>query len=714
MFPPDTPPSLADVESILALCVRSLDGADQLTRSAHAGLVGHLLASTQLERKIPVPPLTASLSKGGSAGSGKKGKDADGGLVDNDESLVPGTPAHALAAVEIAKPPWTADEMLRRLSAQFNKANASRKTKIGLFDFYVGVLEKLGSEWLEANYSLLVAHFMTEIVAQYGSPVAGSGAASGSGSGGSSGGPNGLAKRYERLLACKLVSIVLRDVVGVRMLSEQGQIQAIKELSVSYLKRWPALLGSGANVPGSPVLCVVLKEVAGLVGQLGNLPGTVQVSLIKGISWSTVHVNDTQEALADPLLTLLAHPSHSVRISAGWALRCFCASTPLRLPRTLLTIIELLQRDLNLLLGPTSSSSHHSSPPPIRALGHAHALAALVSLIPSRPLYVSYDISAKVLDIAVQLLKRAGEHTLEVAWIEVEVAWTAISALLCLGPGFVRPQLAQLLVLWRNALPKPTGRDLAGGSGLGSAGASAASLSSSTSRSPAEWAFLLHVRESALGAVLCFLRHNASALVTLDVARRISSVLSNALQFANNFQGLGVEDPLETVSGGATSGSSSGAGGPGLSSAAVELGYPGSRSLTLRAREALLRKRIFQCFSALGVNRIADPTQSALLQSTASLFGSMEGYAGSQLQAAITSNTGAFSNLWSSADGYAYGVVAGGKPGEVVEGGFGMLDGVRAEGSPASANSGEESGEDGGDILNRDAVEVSINALVRA
>ena len=274
MFPPETPPSLTDVESILTLCVRSLDGADQLTRSAHAGLVGHLLASTQLERKISVPPLTASSSKGSSAGSSKKGKDPDGGLVDNDETLAPGTPAHALAAVEIAKPPWTADEMLRRLSAQFNKANASRKTKIGLFKFYVGVLQRLGSEWLETNYSLLVAHFMTEIVAQYGSPVAGNGAASGSG------GPNGLAKRYERLLACKLVSIVLRDVVGVRMLSEQGQIQAIKELSVSYLKRWPALLGSGANVPGSAVLCVVLKEVAGLVGQLGNLPGIVQVSPI--------------------------------------------------------------------------------------------------------------------------------------------------------------------------------------------------------------------------------------------------------------------------------------------------------------------------------------------------------------------------------------------------------------------------------------------------
>ena len=78
-------------------------------------------------------------------------------------------------------------------------------------------------------------------------------------------------------------------------------------------------------------------------------------------------------------------------------------------------IIELPQHDLNLLLSPTPSSDH-SSPPPIQAPGHAHMLAALVSLIPSRPLYVSYNISAKVLDIVVQLLKVAGEHMLEVSW----------------------------------------------------------------------------------------------------------------------------------------------------------------------------------------------------------------------------------------------------------------------------------------------------------
>ncbi|KAJ6513468.1 hypothetical protein C8R45DRAFT_779434, partial [Mycena sanguinolenta] len=45
------------------------------------------------------------------------------------------------------------------------------------------------------------------------------------------------------------------------------------------------------------------------------------------------------------------------------------------------------------------------------------------------------------------------EHNVRVAGTEVEVAWTV------LGPNFVHPHLPQLLVLWQNALPKPTGED---------------------------------------------------------------------------------------------------------------------------------------------------------------------------------------------------------------------------------------------------------------
>lgn len=314
--------------------------------------------------------------------------------------------------------------------------------------------------------------------------------------------------------------------------------------------------------------------------------------------------------MAEPLVTLLAHPSHTIRINAAWTLRCFCSSTPLRLPKTIITVFDLLQRDIATILSPAAPSDINT-----RSLGHAYGLAALVSIIPERPLYVSYDVSAKVLDMAIQLLKRAGEHDVKIAGIEVEVAWTLIASLMSLGPNFVRAHLPQLLVLWRNALPKPTSKD------------------SNATRATGEWMFLLHVRESALGAILCFLKHNATTLVTLDVGRRIASLLGNALSFANNFIAQKVDEGNDGT---------------------IPVINP--KGLTVKGREALLRRRVYECFTVLGFSNIPDGTQSNLLQSAVMLFASADGYAGSSVQAAIASSSGSFTSVWSSVDGYAYGV----------------------------------------------------------
>ncbi|KAL4255220.1 hypothetical protein AB1N83_012549 [Pleurotus pulmonarius] len=143
----------------------------------------------------------------------------------------------------------------------------------------------------------------------------------------------------------------------------------------------------GQVAPSSAMLVVALREVAGLLQQLGNAPPPVQ------------------DAVSEPLVTLLTHPSHSVRVNASLALRCFCYSTPLRLPRTILGVTNMLQRDLASILSLAAPSDIN-----LRALGHAYGLAALVSIVKERPPYVSYDIPAKVLDMATQLLKRAGDH----------------------------------------------------------------------------------------------------------------------------------------------------------------------------------------------------------------------------------------------------------------------------------------------------------------
>jgi hypothetical protein len=274
--------------------------------------------------------------------------------------------------------------------------------------------------------------------------------------------------------------------------------------------------------------------------------------------------------------------------------------------------MDIMQRDITSLSSPAAPVDVDR-----RALGHAYGLAALVSLIPERPLYVSYDLCAKVLDIAVQLLKSAAGHDVKIADVEIEISWTLIAALTSLGPNFVRPHLPQLLVLWRNALPKPTSKDTASNAG----------------RTAAQWMFLLHVRESALGAILCFLRHNSGALVTLDVARRIAALLNNALLFANNILSQDLADVSDSTE-------------------------STSRVIPLRSREAMLRRRVYQCFTALGISHIPESTQATLLQWTVALFAGPDTYSGSSVQAAIASSSGAFTSIWHSSNGYGYGVTS--------------------------------------------------------
>ena len=230
--------TINELDSIITQSVKSLDGADQATRHAHAQLIGHILASTQIERAVPAPEPTQKSKK-------------DAGADDQDDNI-----SSSNAAAEITKPMLTPAEMLVHLSIHFNKANTSRKTRIGIFDFYSAMFSKLGATFVETNFSLIVAHLLNDIVSS----------------------PRINSSRYETLLVRSLVGILLRDLIGVRMLSEQAQISAIQELAGAYLKRWPAMM-PGQSAPAPNVLVIVLREVAGLLQQLGNAPPPVQVRL---------------------------------------------------------------------------------------------------------------------------------------------------------------------------------------------------------------------------------------------------------------------------------------------------------------------------------------------------------------------------------------------------------------------------------------------------
>jgi len=104
------------------------------------------------------------------------------------------------------------------------------------------------------------------------------------------------------------------------------------------------------------------------------------------------------------------------------------------------------QRDIPSLSTPATPSNVDR-----HALGYAYGLSEPFTVILERPLHVSYDTNAKVLDMAIQRLKRMGDHDVKIAGIEAGVAWTCIASIMPLGPSFVLVHLLQFLVLWRNA-----------------------------------------------------------------------------------------------------------------------------------------------------------------------------------------------------------------------------------------------------------------------
>lgn len=553
------------LESVLPVVLKSLEGADYLTRRSLSQLLAHFLSATQ----IPGSGIVVQDPRKMAPKSKEKGK---------EEEEIDTTPAVVTSAPEDkSKTLWTTQQMLKNLSVPYNRPNTPRQLRNAIIDVYATLLTTLGAEYVEANYSEITGHIIEEIVLPLRSQT----------------------NRFEVLATREAVGILLRDLIGLTMLSEGGQVFAIREWANNYLRKWNQTPLAGQKNPSKHALIVALREVAGLLGQIGNAPPAVC------------------ELLAEPLVRLLSHESYSVRVAAAYTLRVFTSTNPDQLPRLLGGLLADINKDLELLTTPTVSKDL-----PTRILGRALATASLVAVSPSKPLYVSNDIPSKVFDLAVSLLKRAGDHEVAVATVEVQVAWFLIAALMSLGPGFVKLHLPQLLVLWRNALPKPSSKDSVVGD-----------------RGEAEWNFLLVVRECALSAIHNFLKHN-STLVNIDVARRLATLFTNTLNFVNGFATAYAELLREQ--------------------AANPNGVSNISQLrpSLVDREANLRRRVLQCFTDLGPSSATESMQPALLQAAVTVIADPENYSGSAAQAAIAAQAGQFTDVWHSVDGYAFGVTS--------------------------------------------------------
>lgn len=310
------------------------------------------------------------------------------------------------------------------------------------------------------------------------------------------------------------------------------------------------------------------------------------------------------ESCREALLQVLQHPSYTVQVHASRCMRAFVVACPQQLLPTVTICMNSVNRELSLLSGPRHS--------PRRCVGYANGLAATLSTSSQHPLYGSVDVYSRVLSQATNLLKSSSNSDLRISSTQIQVAWIMIGGLMSLGPNFVKIHLPQLLLLWKNALPQP--------------------LPNMGQRNMLELSFLSHVRECALGSVLAFLHYN-SKLLTSDVSKRLAAMLQNTALFLSSLpERKTSEDVSQRL----------------------------SPSLQLLDFDLMVRRRVFQCYTALvtssplGASEIA--IQSNVLPLVVASFADPERSGPSSLSVSIASSAGNFESIWNVGDNTGFGV----------------------------------------------------------
>jgi hypothetical protein len=249
-----------------------------------------------------------------------------------------------------------------------------------------------------------------------------------------------------------------------------------------------------------------------------------------------------------------------------------------------------------------------------KSLGYANGLSAILSVSGHQPLYSSIEISSRVLKQATTLLKNSGNEELRISAIQIQVAWVLIGGLMSLGPNFVKIHLSQLLLLWRNALPKPLGKE------------------NTAQRQSAELSFLVLVRECALGCILSFLEFNAR-LVTSDVSKRIATVLQNTIDFLETLPTPKSDDE---------------------NTARI------TASLQLPDLIQMTRRRVLQCFTQLAIRSPHTSkeilSEARIMTFAAACFAEPDNIPQSSLGASIANTSANFEGIWGLADGSGFGI----------------------------------------------------------
>ncbi|KAI1326058.1 armadillo-type protein [Xylariaceae sp. FL0255] len=554
----------SDFESLKSTIFKVIDSNSAQVRHAAADSLAEAMVKSHSEQGIAasaVPKIKKPKSK-----ASKRASMAPGMGLDEDEDIPsrPGSPAPGggKKSQDLA---LTLNDILKTLSSQYTRLSTTNKARAGLGVCYGRVARCLGEKFIETNYLRFLDHLSTEIL----------------------GNQNIANNRYRMLISRRIIDTILQDVIGRRILGESGQIAAAKSVVNDIFKNYPEVIKERPE-PTKYTLVVSLNAVAALINSLGSA------------------ANNFAEACRDGLLQILQHPSYTVQVHASHCMKTFVLACPQQLLPCLSVCMNSLTRELSLLTGGRNS--------PRRCVGFAHGLAACLSVSPARPLYGSLDINNRVYSMATNLLKSSGKSELRVSSTQVQVAWILLGGLMSLGPNFVKIHLSQLLVLWKNALPKPLAKD------------------NFNHRSILEVSFLTHVKECALGCILSFLQFN-SRLLTVDVSKRIAAMLQGTTAFLKLL-------PTKKIT--------------------EDISQRLTPALQLQDLDMMAQRRVLQCYVKL-VNQSPAGGSEALLQSNLltlaiSLFADPENYGENSLSASIANATGSFETVWEIGDNSGFGV----------------------------------------------------------
>jgi hypothetical protein len=538
---------------------KTIDSPSATVRQAAASCLSAALVKSYSET---APVEISMLTRSKTMTMKKKGKKATD--LDGDDDIIerPDSPAPKKSTAQLS---FNIVALLKVLSTQYCRPATGNRARAGIALCYMRVLRALGEQVVESKYPDIVRHFFLQLLSS----------------------PAIVQNRYRTLSTRKYVAIILETVVGREMLGESGQLHAARFLVNEILKDYPQAIKERPE-PSKQTLIGALSTLSSLFDSLGAATNVIA------------------DACRDALIQILQHPSYTVQVNASSCLRAFVLACPLQLLPSVTICMNSVNRELGLLSGPRQS--------PRRCVGLANGLSAALSTSTSQPLHGSVDVNSRVLSQATSLLKSASKSDLRISSTQIQVAWILIGGLMTLGPNFVKIHLSQLLLLWKNALPKPLNKD------------------NMVQRNVLELSFLAHVRECALGSILTFLEFN-SRLLTLDVTKRLATMLQNTTMFLNTLPAKKTTDDVSQRL---------------------------SPALQLNDFDLMVRRRVLQCYTKLvdlspaGSSEVL--LQTNLLPFAVAAFADPDKYTSSSLSVSIASSAGSFDTIWDVADNYGFGV----------------------------------------------------------